>query len=509
MLDKLEEIKKAHTDDEQVMEIIDRKIASFEAERDLSQIWFHVDMDAFFASVEIRDNPQLRGKPIAVGDMSMITTSSYEARKWGVRSAMPGFIAKELCPELIFVPPNFAKYKEASKKTRQVFGEYDPQFESWSLDEAALSLTDYLTAHRHLTVEDVVKEIQRKIYDATQLTCSIGVAANKRLAKIVTDINKPNGYFILPSDAMVIKQFVSQLPCRKIPGIGKVTNQLLAALKIEKVGQLLEQRLILYKLFSERSFDFFMRAALGLGSTVHDENGPRKSIGRQRTFKGLDQKEKQLQLLRELCELVAKDLKKEQLSAKKVTVVYKTVDFELKTKCQTLPRYINTAEDIFFFAHKILSNEMPLKLRLLGVRMSAFKLTENSQNDLLATNQRQISKFLHGRQPTKEKNEIVPCEDKKDDDSHDSSVTEENDYQDTSSGNNDLDGLSPSEIYKRLNKKMKERISEMQETNTNSGSKRSLSVLEQTGPTKKRRVLKGQQTLEFFFQRKEGDSKSV
>lgn len=169
MLDKLEEIKKAHTDDEQVMEIIDRKIASFEAERDLSQIWFHVDMDAFFASVEIRDNPQLRGKPIAVGDMSMITTSSYEARKWGVRSAMPGFIAKELCPELIFVPPNFAKYKEASKKTRQVFGEYDPQFESWSLDEAALSLTDYLTAHRHLTVEDVVKEIQRKIYECVLL----------------------------------------------------------------------------------------------------------------------------------------------------------------------------------------------------------------------------------------------------------------------------------------------------------------------------------------------------
>jgi len=171
-------------------------IASIEEERDISRTWLYVDMDMFFAAVEIRDNPDLADKPVAIGNMSMISTANYVARKYGVRSAMPGFIAQKLCPDLIFVDINFKKYNEVSKVFKSILEDYDPNYESMGCDEASVDITDYLRSTEQDNDEGrekVAMEIRTRINEATRLTCSAGVACNKMLAKICSDMNKPNG----------------------------------------------------------------------------------------------------------------------------------------------------------------------------------------------------------------------------------------------------------------------------------------------------------------------------
>jgi DNA polymerase kappa len=159
----------------------------------------------FYAAVEMRDNPDLRGKPVAVGGIKMICTANYEARKYGVRAAMPGFIATRLCPNLVFVPTNFDKYRQVAEQTREIFRQYDPNFEAMSLDEAYLDLTDYMQQHPQHTPSEVVAELRSRIFQITQLTASAGIACNSKLAKICSDVNKPNGQFELKSDEESIR----------------------------------------------------------------------------------------------------------------------------------------------------------------------------------------------------------------------------------------------------------------------------------------------------------------
>jgi len=156
----------------------------------------HIDMDMFFAAVEIRDRPELATVPLAVGGESMISTANYVARKFGVRSAMPGFIARKLCPNLVFIGGNYEKYKEVAVVFHGLLREYDPELESMGLDEANLDITDYCEANGLTSDEqkkDLVREIRNRIFEATKLTCSAGIACNKMLAKICTDMNKPDG----------------------------------------------------------------------------------------------------------------------------------------------------------------------------------------------------------------------------------------------------------------------------------------------------------------------------
>lgn len=195
--------------------VADKKMLELEASRDLSKIWLHTDMDAFYAAVETLENPSLKGKPLAVGSMSMIATASYEARKFGVRAAMPGFIGCKLCPDLVFVPPNFERYTHYSELTRKVFQRYDPNFIATSLDEAYLNITN-VCIERGITGEEVATELRSAIHQETGLTCSAGVAPNRMIAKVCSDINKPNGQFILPNDREAVLTFVSTLPIRKI-----------------------------------------------------------------------------------------------------------------------------------------------------------------------------------------------------------------------------------------------------------------------------------------------------
>ncbi|KAL6062302.1 hypothetical protein STEG23_002024 [Scotinomys teguina] len=443
-----------------------------ERNRNLNNTIVHVDMDAFYAAVEMRDNPELKDKPIAVGSMSMLSTSNYHARRFGVRAAMPGFIAKRLCPQLIIVPPNFDKYRAVSKEVKEILAEYDPNFMAMSLDEAYLNITQHLEerqtwpedkrryfdkmgnsvtidsdepggedAHRPsedegaispllfddsppdlqlqgnafqpsseeensppvlrnsvvfgTSAEEVVKEIRFRIEQKTRLTASAGIAPNTMLAKVCSDKNKPNGqYQILPSRKAVM-DFIKDLPIRKVSGIGKVTEKMLMALGIVTCTELYQQRALLSLLFSETSWHYFLHIALGLGSTDLARDEERKSMSVERTFSEMSQTEEQYSLCQELCTELARDLQKEGLKGRTVTIKLKNVNFEVKTRASTVPSTLSTAEEIFAVAKELLRTEVnagsphPLRLRLMGVRISTFSNEDDRKHQ-----QRSIISFL-------------------------------------------------------------------------------------------------------------------
>ncbi|CAL8346595.1 unnamed protein product [Lota lota] len=433
-----QQLQKAHTQ-------VERMASELDISRDLSRVIVHVDMDAFYAAVEMRDCPELKDKPMAVGSMSMLSTSNYHARKFGVRAAMPGFIAKKLCPNLVIVPTNFDKYRAVSNEIREIFAEYDPHFQPVSLDEAYLDFTDHLeqriswpeSLRTHCLrtditetgelqskvpqgsepcvenlspvlfedspstspslpasgekvesgggsevfgtcVEEAVREMRFRIEQKTTLTASAGIAPNMMLAKVCSDINKPNGQYRLPSNREAVMDFTQTLPVRKVSGIGKVSEKMLSSLGITSCAHLRQQMALLSLMFSETAWHHFMRISLGLGSTHMERDGERKSMSTERTFKEMSVAEEQLSLCRELCEDLAADMKKEGLRGKTVTLKLKNVKFEVKTRAWTLPCAVATTDEIFAAAKDLLKTEIDfvspqrLRLRLMGVRISTF-----------------------------------------------------------------------------------------------------------------------------------------
>uniref|UniRef100_A0A8C6P4L1 DNA polymerase kappa n=1 Tax=Nothobranchius furzeri TaxID=105023 RepID=A0A8C6P4L1_NOTFU len=353
-----QQLKKAQTQ-------VDKMVSELEKTCDLSRVIVHVDMDAFYAAVEMRDCPELKERPMAVGSMSMLSTSNYHARKYGVRAAMPGFIAKKLCPDLVIVPPNFNKYRAVSDEIREIFSDYDPHFQPMSLDEAYLDFT------AHLEQRQSWPESSRTHRYRSQ-SLATGIAPNTMLAKVCSDKNKPNGQFRLLSTRGAVMDFIQDLPVRKICGIGKVNEKMLKALGITTCSHLQQQMALLSLLFSETSWHYFMQISLGLGSTHIPRHEERKSMSTERTFKELSKPEEQFSLCRKLCEDLAEDLKKEGLKGKTVTLKLKNVNFEVKTRAQTLPYPVATAEDVFAVAKDLLKMEIenespqPLRLRLMG-----------------------------------------------------------------------------------------------------------------------------------------------
>ncbi|KAK1293673.1 hypothetical protein QJS10_CPB17g02252 [Acorus calamus] len=346
--------------------IADKKMSELEASRDLSKIWLHSDMDAFYASVETLVDPSLNGKPLAVGSMSMICTANYMARKFGVRAAMPGFIARKLCPELIFVPPDFKKYTFYSELTRKVFPKYDPHFIATSLDEAYINVTE-ICNERGISGGEVAEELRNTIYEETGLTCSVGVAPNRLLAKVCSDINKPNGQFVLPNDRRAVMTFISSLPIRKIGGIGKVTESMLReVLGISTCEEMVHKSAHICALFSHSSSDFFLSVGLGLGKTDTPQFKMRKSISSERTFSATEDESLLYQKLDEIAETLSNDMHKEDLSGRTLTLKLKTASFEVRTRAVSLQKYINSKQDILSHASKLLKAELPLSLRLMG-----------------------------------------------------------------------------------------------------------------------------------------------
>ena len=411
-------------------------VKELEKTRDLSRTFVHIDMDAFYAAVEILDNPELRDRPMAVGGNAMLSTSNYPARRYGVRAAMPGFIAKKLCPELVIVPPHFEKYKEYSRQVQEILTEYDPNFAMASLDEAYLDLTEYLRErqenkekrtftrskdhsqpwpgietkqdHEMMAseivefgndVEEVVRELRFRIEQKTRLTASAGIAPNVLLAKVCSDRNKPNGQFFLKPDYEVVLEFVRKLPIRKISGIGRVSEQMLKALGIETCKDLYTKRDLLYLLHSPISFRFLLQVSLGLGNTSIATDSKRKSMGTETTFPEMSKPEELLDMCDKLCQSLAEDLKRQKLKGKTVTIKLKTVNFEVKSRSLSPLNPISTYEEICLAAKELLKNEIsacspdPLRLRLMGVRLSNFQdcIQSDSSKD---GRQNTITEFL-------------------------------------------------------------------------------------------------------------------
>ncbi|NXW73865.1 POLK polymerase, partial [Hirundo rustica] len=440
---------------------VDKLVIELEQSRNLSSTIVHIDMDAFYAAVEMRDNPELKEKPIAVGSMSMLSTSNYHARRFGVRAAMPGFIAKRLCPHLTIVPLNFEKYGKVSKEVREILAEYDPNFMPMGLDEAYLNITEHLEERLNwpeerrrfffntegttgidkddmnmsakfnegevssspvlfedstspmdsnlqqsgpsvensvvfgTSAEEAVKEIRFRIEQKTQLTASAGIAPNTMLAKMCSDRNKPNGQYRIAPERLAVLEFLKDLPIRKVPGIGKVTEKMLKALGIVTCSELYQQRALLSLLFSEISWRNFLDISLGLGSTHLEKDGERKSMSTERTFSEINTAEDQYSLCRELCRDLAQELQKEGLKGKTVTLKLKNVNFEVKTRASTVLSSVSTEEEIFTVAKDLLGTEIdsvapqPLRIRLMGVRVSGF-LTEEEKK----YQQKSITSFL-------------------------------------------------------------------------------------------------------------------
>uniref|UniRef100_A0A674NSH3 DNA polymerase kappa n=1 Tax=Takifugu rubripes TaxID=31033 RepID=A0A674NSH3_TAKRU len=348
-----------------------RMVVELEKRRDLTRVIVHVDMDAFYAAVEMRDCPELKDKPMAVGSMSMLSTSNYHARKYGVRAAMPGFIAKKLCPNLVIVPTNFDKYRAVSSEIREIFADYDPNFMPMSLDEAYLDFTEHLEKRQSWP-----DSLRTHHYRAS--SNPKGIAPNMMLAKVCSDKNKPNGQYRLPSTREAVMEFVCNLPVRKVSGIGKVSEKLLNALGISSCSHLGQKMALLSLLFSETAWHHFLQVSLGLGSAFIPRHEERKSMSTERTFKEMSAAEEQLSLCRELCEDLANDLKKEGLKGKTVTLKLKNVNFEVKTRALTLSYPVATADEIFAVAKDLLKTErdnespQPLRLRLMGNQIKQF-----------------------------------------------------------------------------------------------------------------------------------------
>jgi DNA polymerase kappa len=438
-----------------------RLVARLEAQRNLDRVWCVVDMDMFYAAVAMRDDPSLRGKPIAIGGMGMLSTANYEARKYRVRSAMPGFIAKRLCPHLILVKSDWAAYRVAAQQTRDVFREYDPNFTAGSLDEASLDITEYLlrkqqklqqsqekanshssSRRRSLLLETqppddassssdsdndtpqktttttaaaaaaaaaaarselfaladtVVAEIREKCRRATNgLTCSAGIGPNRMLAKIASDANKPNGQCNVGHTAQAVVRFMRELPVRKVPGVGKVTERILKELLgVTTCGELFaaRDRVATPGLFKEHTRDWLLKCSVGIASSVREDPGgaravgpKRKGISKEATFHAVSKSADLIQICRQIADGLAEDMAREELKARTVTLKLKTTDFEVMTRAKSLSAgtFIWQADDIFNVAKSLLMKEHRESLRgrglrLLGIRCSAFR---GAANDL-------------------------------------------------------------------------------------------------------------------------------
>ncbi|TCD70323.1 hypothetical protein EIP91_003952 [Steccherinum ochraceum] len=355
---------------------VDQLIAKMEANRDLSQIIVHVDMDAFYANVELLDNPELVGKIFAVGH-GVLTTASYEARKHGVRSGMPEYIAKKLCPELVVVSCNFSRYSEMSKQVMSIFRRYDPNMLAASVDEGYLNITPYCEEHT-LTAPECVQQMRDTVQRETKLTVSAGIAPNRLLAKICSDNNKPNGQFQLEFDPQVIKSFMHELSIRKVPGVGRVNERLLESIGIKTCGDIYVYRGVLSLMDKQFGLHFLLQTHLGIASNVVQPGTreERKSIGAERTFTAIDSKDRIFKKLEEVAAELEADMDGGGWTGKTVTLKYKLDTYQDKvfTRAKSFDRWISTKkEDLFEIGKELLIPELPVKIRLIGLRVTKLK----------------------------------------------------------------------------------------------------------------------------------------
>ena len=333
----------------------------------------HVDMDAFYASVEQRDNPELRGKPLAVGGSAargVVAAASYEARAFGVHSAMPSVTAKRKCPDLIFVPPRFDVYKAVSQQIRAIFAEYTPLIEPLSLDEAYLDVTENLKGMAIAT--EIAAEIRARIAEVTGLNASAGISYNKFLAKMASDLNKPNGQAVItPKNG---PGFVEALPVKKFHGVGPATAERMRKYGIETGLDLKQKSLAFLQEHFGKSGPYFYGIARGIDGRRVRPDRIRKSAGAEDTFvEDITDFDLARLELKPLAEKVWRYCEAQGISGKTVTVKIKYSDFTQATRSRTKAAPFANAADILDTASALLATVYPFKraIRLLGVTLSS------------------------------------------------------------------------------------------------------------------------------------------
>ncbi|MCL6267360.1 DNA polymerase IV [Flagellimonas myxillae] len=331
----------------------------------------HVDMDAFYASVEQRDNPDLKGKPIAVGGGSkrgVVSAASYEARKFGVRSAMAGYIAKKNCPDLIFVRPRFDRYQEVSKQIREIFFEYTDLVEPLSLDEAYLDVTENKKGNPSATL--IAKEIRAKILDKVGLTASAGISINKFIAKVASDFNKPNGQKTVNPEEVI--PFLEELDIRKFYGVGKVTAEKMYKLGIFTGKDLKDKTLEFLDLQFGKSGRYYYHVVRGVHTSEVKPHRIPKSVGAERTFsENLSSEIFMLEKLEHIATELERRLEKSKIAGKTITLKIKYSDFTLQTRSKTLPYFVSKKELILETAKELLYQaKMENSVRLLGISLA-------------------------------------------------------------------------------------------------------------------------------------------
>ena len=349
----------------------------------------HVDMDAFFASVEQRDNPELKGKPVAVGGAGgrgVVAAASYEARKFGVRSAMPSVTAQRLCPDLIFVRPRFDAYKEASRQIRRVFEHYTPVIEPLSLDEAYLDVTDDRLGIGSAT--RIAELIRQEIRAKTRLTASAGVSYNKFLAKLASDQNKPDGLCVIrPGEGA---QFVAGLPIRRFHGVGPKAEERMQKLGIATGADLAAKDIAFLRQHFGSMADYLFRAARGIDLRPVAAHRIRKSVGGERTFsEDIGSGAALRETLETIIAIVWERIEAAQARGRTVTLKMKFTDFQIMTRATSLPDYVSGREEFAKLARALLEAELPMRgpIRLMGLTLSGL---EGAEDDKPAKDEAQL-----------------------------------------------------------------------------------------------------------------------
>lgn len=338
----------------------------------------HVDMDAFYASVEQRDDPSLKGLPVAVGGSSgrgVVAAASYEARRFGVRSAMPSARAVRLCPDLVFRKPRFEVYREVSRQIRAIFLDYTPHVEPLSLDEAYLDVTADLRGIGSAT--RIAQEIRRRIKADTQLTASAGVSYNKFLAKLASDQNKPDGLCVIrPGEGA---QFVAALPVRRFHGVGPRGAEKMARLGIETGADLATRDLAFLRAHFGSFAEYLFRAARGVDLRQVRADRPRKSVGGERTFfENIEDPAALRETMDHIVDVVWDRIEGSKARGRTVTLKLRYADFQTLTRARSLHHFVADKAEFAAIGHALLAEQLPLPqpIRLMGLTLSALERHE-------------------------------------------------------------------------------------------------------------------------------------
>ncbi|KAG5500466.1 hypothetical protein JKF63_03559 [Porcisia hertigi] len=385
--------------------------ASLELHRSFDFIFVHVDMDMFYAAVEMKKNPQYAEVPLGIGSMAMLSTTNYVARRYGVRSGMPGFIGMQLCPQLVIVPTDFAAYRLESSKFKDVVREYDPDALGLGMDEIMMCLNGYIGQYhkdaitlsdRFDVAERITEECRRRITEATGLTASAGIAPTPTLAKMASNYKKPNGQFALRLfNRKAVMNHLAPIPVRQVPGIGKSRESILAGLGIRTLGEVYEQRHRLFYILTRKTYEFLLSSAMGVGGMydafdaapsssagatidktvatreeeTNENDGGRKSVGHERTFQKLKNRMELQTIAHDNLRQSHKTLLAEGLLSSQVVLKVKHRSFHVKQYSKSLNIYTNDHEVLQRALDEILLPVLDgfANFRLLGVRLEKLR----------------------------------------------------------------------------------------------------------------------------------------